>query len=149
VGAGLGLALVADIILAAADARFRSAYTAIGFTPDLGASWHLPRLIGRARASDFLLTNQAIDAPTAASWGLASRALPTAELASAADALAVRLAAVAPDAQAGVRRLLRGDEHDAFLRQLDAEALSVTRASRSREGREGIQAFIEGRPALF
>lgn len=149
VGAGLGLALVADVVIAAQTSRFRSAYTAIGFTPDLGASWHVPRLIGAARAHDFLLTNRVLDGQTACDWGLVSRVVDEAALDEEAHACAAELATGPRRAHAGVRRLLRGETRPGFNERLDLEARLVTEASESDEGREGIQAFLSRRPADF
>src|ERR1700735_1260743 len=73
-GAGMSLAACADITLAAESARFRSAYSAIGLSPDCGLTWTLPRLVGRARAADLMLTNRAGGAAEAAGRGAGARA---------------------------------------------------------------------------
>ena len=92
-GGGIGLALVGDLVLAAESAKFRLAYTAIGVTPDCGASWLLPRQIGPKRALDLLLTNRTLTAAQAENWGLVSKVVGDGELGAAARALAASLAA--------------------------------------------------------
>ncbi len=82
-GAGLGLAVLGDIVIASDTAHFTSAYTAIGMTPDGGTSWLLPRLIGLRRALDMVLTNRRISADEAAKIGLVTRVVPHAELGEA------------------------------------------------------------------
>jgi 2-(1,2-epoxy-1,2-dihydrophenyl)acetyl-CoA isomerase len=148
VGAGLGLALVADVVIAAESARFRSAYTAIGFTPDLGASWHLPRLVVRVRAGTFIFGNRPIDAATALAWGMVGEVVPDTELSSTAGETAARLAAGPRGAHRRVRRLL-GRDRELFEQQLALEAVAVTQAADSAEGREGVAAFLAGRPPVF
>src|SRR3546814_7908861 len=72
-GAGLSLAILGDIALAAASAHFTSAYSAVGLTPDGGASWWLPRLVGMRRAQEMLFANRRIRAEEAAAIGLVTR----------------------------------------------------------------------------
>src|SRR3954466_15245321 len=73
-GGGMSLAIAADIVLAAESARFTMAYTAIGFPPDGGSSWTLPRLVGQRRATELMLLNPRLDAATAHHPGLSTRA---------------------------------------------------------------------------
>ena len=105
-GAGMSLAACADITLAAESARFRSAYSAIGLSPDCGLTWTLPRLVGRARAADLMLTNRAVGAAEAAAIGLVARVV-------ADDSLLARCAG--DGGRAGVRpdRGLRPDQEAA------------------------------------
>ncbi|WP_405539204.1 enoyl-CoA hydratase-related protein [Streptomyces sp. NBC_00075] len=148
-GAGLGLATAADVILAASDARFTAAYTAIGYTPDAGTSWSLPRLVGPRRAMDLLLTNRRVPAPEALAMGLVSRVVAPELLYEEAVEAAGALARGATVAYGATRRLvgqalLAGlDEH------LDAEARQLAAAAVSTEGREGVAAFLAGRPPDF
>jgi len=147
-GAAIGLACGADVVVASSGARFRSAYTAIGFSPDLGLTWLLPKLIGPLRAADLIFTNRAIDAATAEQWGLVSRVVPDEELREAARAIAVGLASGPAGTHAVVRRLLRVDR--AGLRTaLAAEQLAVAERAASEEGTEGIRAFASRRPPQF
>ncbi|MFF7282031.1 enoyl-CoA hydratase-related protein [Streptomyces griseorubiginosus] len=148
-GAGLGLVAAADVSLAATDGRFSAAYTAIGYTPDAGVSWSLPRLIGPRRAMDLLLTNRRVTAVEASRIGLVSRLVPPEELAEEAVRTAGALARGATAAY-GVTRRLVGRALSADLDEhLDTEARHLAAAAVSAEGREGVAAFLEGRRADF
>ncbi|NNN29346.1 enoyl-CoA hydratase [Streptomyces sp. S3(2020)] len=148
-GAGLGLVAAADVSLAASDAGFTAAYTAIGYTPDAGVSWSLPRLVGPRRAVDLLLTNRRVPAAEALDMGLVSRVVAPERLDEEALRVAGALARGATGAYGVTRRLvgqalLAGlDEH------LDAEARHLAAAAVSAEGREGVAAFLAGRRADF
>ncbi|MDX3452391.1 enoyl-CoA hydratase-related protein [Streptomyces sp. ME02-8801-2C] len=148
-GAGLGLASAADVCLAASDARFMAAYTAIGYTPDAGTSWTLPRLVGPRRALDLLLTNRRVPAREALEMGLVSRVVEPERLYEEAVETAAVLARGATGAY-GVTRWLVGRASSVGLTEhLEAEARHLSAAAVSAEGREGVAAFIEGRPAVF
>src|ERR1700722_12473155 len=105
-GAGMSLAACADITVAAESARFRSAYSAIGLSPDCGLTWTLPRLVGRARAADLILTNRAVGAAEAAAIGLAARVAADDSLLADARALAAELASGPSAAFSAIKRLL-------------------------------------------
>ena len=106
-GAGVGLACFADLVLASTAVRFRSAYTAVGLSPDCGTSWLLPRLIGPRRAMEFVLTNRTIDAAEAASWGLISRAVAPERLDDAVDEAVLAILAAGRDCLVTSKRLLQ------------------------------------------
>jgi 2-(1,2-epoxy-1,2-dihydrophenyl)acetyl-CoA isomerase len=147
-GAGLGLVLAADIAIAARSAKFVAAYTAVGLSPDAGSTFALPRAIGRTRATDMLLNNRVLDAPTALSWGLVNEVVEDARLAEAVDVNAAKLAAGPKQVFSATKRLL-----DQSLRgladQLEQESGSIAARGDSAEGREGIQAFVAKRPPDF
>jgi 2-(1,2-epoxy-1,2-dihydrophenyl)acetyl-CoA isomerase len=147
-GAGLGLVLAADIAIAARSAKFVAAYTAAGLSPDAGTTFALPRAIGRTRATDMLLNNRVLDAPTALSWGLVNEVVEDARLTEAVDANAAKLAAGPKQTFSATKRLL-----DQSLRgladQLERESESIAARGDSAEGREGIQAFVAKRPPDF
>src|SRR5471030_3311560 len=105
-GGGLGLVLMADIVIAARSARFAPAYTGVGLTPDAGCTYLLPRVIGAKRAVEMLLTNRVLDARQAQEWGLVNTVVEDEELAASAAALAVRLSEGPAGAYATVKRLL-------------------------------------------
>ncbi|MGW4058083.1 enoyl-CoA hydratase/isomerase family protein [Amycolatopsis sp. NPDC004747] len=139
-GAGLGLLGVADLVVAAEDATFTAAYTAIGYTPDAGVSWTLPRLVGPRLALELLLTNRRLTAVEAHAAGLVTSVAEDPE--QAAGALAGRLAA----ARFGVtKRLVRAGGAESFGRHLDAEARAIGEAAVSPAGRDGVAAFLERR----
>jgi 2-(1,2-epoxy-1,2-dihydrophenyl)acetyl-CoA isomerase len=148
-GVGVSLAALGDVVLAGQGARFRSSYTAIGFTPDGGLTHWLPRLVGPARAGDFVLTNRPLDAVEAAGWGLVSRVVPDAELLDTARTVARQLAAGPRGAQRVVRGLLRTGSLQGLREALDAEAAAIAAQAAGPEGLEGVDAFLQRRTPAF
>jgi 2-(1,2-epoxy-1,2-dihydrophenyl)acetyl-CoA isomerase len=148
-GAGLGLLTAADVGLAATDAGFTAAYTAIGYTPDAGVSWSLPRLVGPRRALDLLLTNRRVGAAEALQMGLVSRVVPPERLHEEAVRTAGALARGATAAYGVTRRLVGRALSAGLDEHLDAEARQLAAAAVSTEGREGLAAFLKGRRPDF
>ena len=148
-GFGMSLAMACDLLVAAEDARFVLAYSAIGTTPDGGASWHLPRRVGLQRALAIALLNPQVDAAQAKEIGLAAEVVPVAQLAEAGLALAHRLAEGPAAAQAGIKRLLREGLDTDLATALDAEKASFLAMSATPDFAEGVRAFCERRPANF
>ncbi len=148
-GAGLSLAIVGDIAIAARSAQFTVAYSAIGLTPDGGASWMLPRLVGLRRAQEMMLTNRRVGAEEAAAMGLVTRAVADDALVETARETAEALTQGAVWALAACRRLLHDGATAGLAAQLDAEAAAIAAASGSAEGREGVAAFIGKRRPAF
>jgi 2-(1,2-epoxy-1,2-dihydrophenyl)acetyl-CoA isomerase len=151
VAAGVGLSLVAmaDIAIAAGHARFQTAYSQIGYSPDGGSSWLLPRLIGQRRAMELYLTGRTLNAAEALDWGLINQVVAPEQLAECAGALAQRLAQGPTGSYAAVKRLLLVSSDNSLETQLALEARTIIAQSQSEEGREGVRAFIEKRPAVF
>jgi 2-(1,2-epoxy-1,2-dihydrophenyl)acetyl-CoA isomerase len=148
-GAGISLAVLGDLALAARSAHFTLAYTAIGLSPDGGASWLLPRLIGLRRTQELIFTNSKVDAVAAAEMGLATRAVDDAALVQETVKLARELAGGATAALGFSRRLLLSSFDNGLETQMEAEARAIADASRTTQGREGIAAFIEKRKPAF
>ncbi|MGW2048932.1 enoyl-CoA hydratase/isomerase family protein [Streptomyces sp. NPDC001858] len=148
-GAGLGLVAAADVSLAATDAGFTAAYTAIGYTPDAGVSWSLPRLVGPRRAVDLLLTNRRVPAAEALQLGLVGRVVAPERLDEEAARVAGELARGATEAYGATRRLVGQAAADTLDEHLDAEARRLAAAAVSGEGREGVAAFLAGRRPDF
>ena len=148
-GAGMSLAACADIAVAAESARFRSAYSAIGLSPDCGLTWTLPRLVGRARAADLMLTNRSIDAAEAASIGLVARVVADDSLLADAQAMAVELASGPTAAFGRIKKLLDASDRATLADQLDAEAASIAACADHPQGRAGVAAFTAGRKPVF
>jgi 2-(1,2-epoxy-1,2-dihydrophenyl)acetyl-CoA isomerase len=148
-GAGLGLAAAADLTIAATDATFVAAYTGIGYSPDAGVSWSLPRLVGPRRALDLLLTNRRIDAREAADIGLVTRAVEASRLDAEATSVAAGLAAGATAALGVTRRLVAAGLSADRDQHLDREAEAIAAAAVSATGREGVAAFLAKRPPRF
>jgi len=148
-GGGLGLALACDLVVAADDAVFVSAYTRIGTSPDAGTTWSLTHLLGARRALQMMLLNDPVDAATALSWGLVNIVVPRAELDASALALAVRLAGGASGAMAAVKRLVGEAADTSFVAQLDREKASFMTEAAKPDFREGVSAFLERRKPIF
>ena len=141
-GAGLGLAMLGDIVLTAASAHFTSAYTAIGVSPDAGTSWLLPRLIGLRRAQEMILTNRRVAADEALAIGLVTRVIADESLAPAGNELAQSLAKGATPALAAARRLLHRSQGASLADQLEAEATAIIAAARTNEAKALLSTFL-------
>ncbi|MDH6484301.1 enoyl-CoA hydratase-related protein [Streptomyces sp. SAI-127] len=148
-GAGIGLAAAADVTLAADDVTFTAAYTGIGYSPDAGVSWQLPRLVGPKRAVELLLTNRRVPAAEAVAIGLVSRVVPSGELTAEAERTAEALRRGPTRAFGATRRLVASGQTADLTRHLDDEASALAAAAASDEGREGVAAFLDKRAPDF
>ncbi|MEM9726864.1 MAG: enoyl-CoA hydratase-related protein [Pseudomonadota bacterium] len=149
-GGGVGLALAADLVLASEAARFHLVFTPqLGLIPDMGASWHVVRALGRARANAAVMFGDPITARDAAAAGLIWRACPTDALEEETRAVTERLAAGPTRAYRAVRRA-----HDHALvagleDQLDYEGDAQPALIATQDFAEGVTAFLEKRPPRF
>lgn len=148
-GFGLSLMNACDLVLAADDAYFASAYLALGVTPDGGGTYWLPRLVGARKAAEIVLLGERIDAPQALALGLVNRVVPADALEAAVEAVARRIAAGPPRAVRGAKRLLRGASTASLSEQLAAEAASFGACAGTDDFAEGVRAFLGKRPARF
>lgn len=148
-GAGVGLAAVGDIALAEPAAHFTMAYSRIGLSPDGGATWLLPRLVGLRRAQELSLTNRQVPADEAAAMGLITRVVAERTLAHEVDALAEELASSAVGALGRTKRLLLTGADATLAEQLEAESENIAQQGMTVEGRMGIAAFVEHRRLNF
>ncbi|WP_406171461.1 enoyl-CoA hydratase/isomerase family protein [Streptomyces canus] len=144
-GGGVGLALTGDIVVAARSARFRLAYTAIGLTPDCGASWVLQRLLGPRRAADLILTNRVLTGDDAEGWGLVSRVVEDAELDDTAYRTAAALAAGSRGALRAAKALLRAAAEMPLGEQLAEEARSIALLAGGTEAQDAMESFLAAR----
>lgn len=148
-GIGLSLAACADLVVAARSASFVMAYSGIGLTPDGGATWLLPRLIGLRRTQVMAFTNRRITASEAEDWGLVSEVCNDDDLPGRSLTLARELAAGPTSAFAALKRLLEEADAADFPSQLDREAREMGRSLARADGAEGVAAFLARRPALY
>jgi len=148
-GIGFQLALAADFTVAAADATFWEPFTERGFTPDSGATWLLPRLVGMARARELLLLGRKLTGVEAADWGLVHRAASADELTGAVAEVVDQLAAGPTVALGFTKWLLRSGPGTELEAQLQNEALALELSSRSKDFGEGLRAFSQKRPPEF
>jgi 2-(1,2-epoxy-1,2-dihydrophenyl)acetyl-CoA isomerase len=147
-GAGLGLVLAADLAIAARGAKFVTAYTGVALTPDAGCTFFLPRLVGHKRAMELFLTNRAMDTDEALAWGLINEVCDGENLATAAEALADKIAGGPLGAFGALKRLM-AEAQPGLEEQLGRESRSIAARGASAEGREGISAFLEKRAARY
>jgi 2-(1,2-epoxy-1,2-dihydrophenyl)acetyl-CoA isomerase len=146
-GAGMGLVLMADLAIAAENARFSLAYTAVGLTPDGSTSYFLPRAVGTKRAMELVLTNRPLSASEALDWGLVNKVVPAAEVVTEAGSLASRLAAGPLAAFGHAKRLMRSEA--SLEAQLEDESRTIASQATSPEAAEGISAFLGKRKPSF
>ncbi len=144
-GGGLGLVCASDLAIAAETARFASAYTKSGLSPDTSTTYFLPRLVGWRRAQDLILTNRTLNAEEALAWNLVTRVVPAPELMKAADELARGLAQGATRAYGASKRLLLQSAAETLETQMEREAREIADMARSDDVSEGIRAFLEKR----
>ncbi len=148
-GIGCSFALMGDLIVAGESAYFLEAFRRIGLVPDGSATYHLPRMIGRARAMEMMLLGDKLPAAKALEWGLINRCVPDAELMPTAMALALDLARGPTKTLGLIRRLGWASFDNVWAEQLHAEREAQRVAGRSEDFREGVQAFFEKRPTNF
>ena len=148
-GAGASLALMADIVIAARSAYFLQAFVNIGLVPDAGATWLLPRLVGRARAMEMMMLGQRISAEQAQHWGMISRVVEDEHLASEAVLLATNLAQGPTVALGLIRKLARDAEQLPLPDALAAERLAQRDAGRTEDFKSAVMAFLQKRKPRF
>lgn len=148
-GAGIGLACIGDIVLAAQSAHFTMAYTTIGLTPDGGATSLLPRLIGLRRTQELTFTNRRVLAPEAVAIGLVTQVVEAESLHSDARGIAETLAAGPTRAFGAIRSLLRSGFDTPLETQLELESREISAAAATLDGKVGIAAFLDKRAAVF
>jgi 2-(1,2-epoxy-1,2-dihydrophenyl)acetyl-CoA isomerase len=144
-GGGFSIAIGADLTIAAKSARFVSAYSASGLTPDGGATWFLPRLTGRQKAFEILALNPALSAEEAMAAGLVARVVPDSELAAEALSAAKKIAALPGDAMAVIKRQLHASSTNSLAEQLALEAGGIARAAGTPEVQAALDAFFAAR----
>jgi 2-(1,2-epoxy-1,2-dihydrophenyl)acetyl-CoA isomerase len=147
-GGGFGLAMMGDLIVAAEDAFFKSAFTTLGLAADFGLAFTLPRIVGTTRAADILFSDKRITASEALGMGIVSRVFPTETFAADALEFSRTMARTSRGAQL-TKRLLRHEQIDAFARYLEVEAQTQTEAFQSQDFREGVAAMREHRSPAF
>jgi 2-(1,2-epoxy-1,2-dihydrophenyl)acetyl-CoA isomerase len=149
-GAGFGLSLIGDVVLASRKARFSAAYDKIGLSPDAGLTWLLPRLVGLRQAQRLVLTGARVSAEEAFCLGLVSEIVEEdVDLLGVARDLARTLALSGLEAWRRSRELLLSSHETALETQLEREAQAIAACAGGREGQEGIASFLERREPDF
>lgn len=149
VGGGFGLALVCDLRIGAAGAKYGANFVRLGLAPGMAISYLLPRLIGIASASELLLTGRLVDGLEAERLGILNRAVETAEVLPTALALAREIAANAPLAVRATKRAIRRGLGLAEQEAARAEAFAQAETVATEDAREGIAALLAKRAPRF
>ncbi len=148
-GAGVGVALSCDLVIASDDAFFTLAYSKIGTSPDGGSSFQLPRAVGIKKAMEIALLGDRFGAQEAADMGMVNFVVPAAELQAETSKLAKRLANGPTHVYGRTKALLYRSLESEFESQLQAEAEAFADCASRADFREGISAFVEKRDPTF
>lgn len=148
-GAGVGLALCGDFVLASDAMKLRTGYAAIGLSPDVGASYFLARRVGILRAQQWLMLSDAIDAQLCLASGAVDQVHPAAELDTAVMALVRRLCSSAPASLSAIKRLAQESTALSLQEHLALEKQLLQACARTADAREGVAAFMARRQARF
>jgi len=149
IGLGCDIACLADIRIAADNARFGVTFLKLGIIPGDGGAWLLPRTIGMSRASELLFTGDVIDAATAKDWGLVSHVVAADALLAEAMALAERIAAQPPQALRVAKSLLRQGQGASYDTIMEMSAAAQAIMHLTEDHIEGVSALIEKRRPEF
>jgi 2-(1,2-epoxy-1,2-dihydrophenyl)acetyl-CoA isomerase len=148
-GAGLSLAMAADIRIAADNARLGTAFAKVGFSGDYGGTWTLTQLVGSAKARELYFLADIIDAAEAQRIGLVNRVVPAASFREEVHTLAGRIANGPTIAYSYMKANLNAAINHEFRELLDREAWGQTLTGRTEDHREAVKAFLEKRPPTF
>jgi 2-(1,2-epoxy-1,2-dihydrophenyl)acetyl-CoA isomerase len=148
-GAGCSLALAADIVIAGSSGYFLQAFVNIGLVPDVGSTWLLPRLVGKARATAMMMLGERIPAATALEWGLIHQVVEDDALIETARAMAARLAAGPTLALGLIRQGIAQAMTQSLSESLVMERNNQRIAGRTADHAEGVTAFLEKRKPVF
>lgn len=140
-GAGAGLAIGCDIVLAASSARFQFGFVNVGLGPDSGVSWYLPAMVGPVCALDLALTGRAVSAGEALAMGLVSRVVADDTLLETARSIALECAGRSPEALATIKHLIRAGPLGTLDAALDAERDAQVLLGQTQGYREGVLRF--------
>jgi 2-(1,2-epoxy-1,2-dihydrophenyl)acetyl-CoA isomerase len=148
-GGGLGFVYAADLVIAAEETKFVTAFAALGLSGDGGGTWHLPRLIGPRRAAEAYLRNRPIAAAEALQWGLINEIVPAEKLRSRAEAVARELADGPTRGFARMRALLRDAWRNDLSTQLQAEIEAIRYTGDTADAAGAINDFAAKRRPEF
>jgi 2-(1,2-epoxy-1,2-dihydrophenyl)acetyl-CoA isomerase len=148
-GAGLSLACACDVRIGSSEATFVPGFIGIGLVPDAGSTWFIHRLLGFARAFEWMVSNRRLGADEALSWGLLSEQVPADRFAERVKELAAWYAALPTRAVAMTKQLFEHAYTASLDEQLSLEAELQQAATQTEDFGEGVQAFLEKRPAAF
>jgi 2-(1,2-epoxy-1,2-dihydrophenyl)acetyl-CoA isomerase len=148
-GAGLSIACVCDVRIAADSASFVPAFINIGLVPDSGGSYFVTQLLGYGRAFEWMTSGRKLTSAEAHGWGLVSEVVEDDDLAARTADLAAQLAGMPTRGVGMTKRLFDEAAHNTLEEQLELEAELQTAATQTADFREGVTAFLEKRPPSF
>jgi 2-(1,2-epoxy-1,2-dihydrophenyl)acetyl-CoA isomerase len=148
-GAGLDLALMADLRIAAESARLGETYVKVGLVPGAGGAWFLPRIVGTAKALELFWTGELVDAREAERIGLVNRVVPDAELMTATRTLARKIASGPPLSVRFIKRAVREGLRSDLRTALDLISSHYAVVAGSADHREAVAAYLEKRKPVF
>lgn len=148
-GAGMNLALAADIRIAAEDAVFGQNFAKVGLFPDYGGTYFLPQLIGPAKAAELFYTGDMIDAKTALRLGIVNHIFPPDRLRAETQSLAAKIATGPQVAIRAVKQTIFARDVEELVAALEREVEHQIKCFHSHDCQEGIRAFLEKRPPSF
>lgn len=148
-GGGFSLALAGDYVLASTKAKFVSAYTASGLTPDGSSTYFLAKHVGLLRAKELLFTNRLLTAEEACNWGIVTRVVAPEDLMPEAGKLAAQFAAGPTKAYGGLKKLLLTAYSDTMETQLEKETQGISGMMRTHDGPHGLESFLNKQTPIF
>ncbi len=148
-GAGLSLALACDLRIAAADAVLTTGFSKIGLIPDAGMNYHLPRIVGYAKAFELEALSERLKAEEALALGLVNRVVPVESFEAEVARQSAALAQGPTKTYGLIKRALRRSASATLEEMLEYEALLQEVAGRTEDHKEGVQAFYEKRPPKY
>lgn len=148
-GAGMNLALAADIRVASEDAVFGENFAKVGLFPDYGGTYFLPQLIGPARAAELFYTGDMIDAQTALRFGILNHVFPSDQFQAEVQSLAAKIATGPRLSIRAVKHTIFSLDEHALAKALEREVEHQLKCFHSNDCMEGVRAFLEKRPPIF
>ena len=148
-GAGANLALACDIVIAARSASFIEAFSRLGLIPDTGGTWHLPRLIGQARATGLAMLGEKLSSETAEQWGLIWKCVDDDKLMEETMAMATHFSSAAAKGLAFTKKAFQASYANTLPQQLRLEGEMMRELGFSHDYQEGVAAFMAKRPPNF
>ncbi|MED2973224.1 enoyl-CoA hydratase-related protein [Fictibacillus sp. B-59209] len=148
-GSGMSIVCASDLVIASESARFTTAYTKAGLSPDASLTYFLPRIVGSRRALEMAITNRTLSANDAYDWGLVNLVFPHDELSYETTKYATQIASGAIKAYGATKRLLLSGWNTTLNTQMEKETKVISDLSRYEESKEGMMAFIEKRSPKF
>ncbi|MBV9512243.1 MAG: enoyl-CoA hydratase/isomerase family protein [Caulobacteraceae bacterium] len=148
-GGGCALGLIGDFVIAAKSAYFLQPFANIGLVPDCGATWLLPRLVGRARATAMMMLGERVPAQQAYEWGMIYQVADDEALGAAVQNLAERLVKGPTVSYRLMRQAIWDGLETTLTETMAQERYNQRAAGRTQDHEEGVRAFVEKRPPVF